>query len=250
MSPGGLMSADADAGGGPAAPDELFDELLDDEPQPAHRRAAAPATVRTRRGVMRRPSHPPVKRGPGVGQRRVKLRRDRRRSGYGARVDRSAILVVEDDDALASGLVRVLESQGFTARRLARGAGAAEAATDEVGLAIVDLGLPDVDGIVVCRRLRARRRDLAILILSARDQELDVVAGLDAGADDYLVKPFRLAELLARVRAHLRRAAAAPGPDLPEPDRAGDITVDRAARRAWREHRELALRPKEFDLLA
>ena len=75
---------------------------------------------------------------------------------------------------------------------------------------MLDLGLPDMDGLDVCRALRAARPELAILILTARDQELDVVAGLDAGADDYLVKPFRLSELLARVRAHLRRARRAP----------------------------------------
>jgi DNA-binding response OmpR family regulator len=92
---------------------------------------------------------------------------------------------------------------------------------------------------------------LAILILTARDQELDVVAGLDAGADDYLVKPFRLAELLARVRAHVRRVAAAEPGDLADPSlRAGDVVLDVAARRAWRDGDELELRPKEFDLLA
>ena len=159
--------------------------------------------------------------------------------------------VVEDDEAIASGLVRVLDSQGYAVRRLARGGPALAAADEDVGLVILDLGLPDIDGIDVCRRLRAARPDLAILILTARDQELDVVAGLDAGADDYLVKPFRLSELLARVRAHLRRAAAA------EPERArraaarpATLVVDRAARRAWRAGEELALRPKEFDLLA
>jgi DNA-binding response OmpR family regulator len=170
--------------------------------------------------------------------------------GYRGGVAPSRILVVEDDDALASGLVRVVESQGYPVRRLARGSGAAAAADEDVGLVILDLGLPDIDGIDVCRRLRAAHADLAVLILSARDQELDVVAGLDAGADDYLVKPFRLAELLARVRAHLRRGegAAAPGPRRPL--RAGAIAVDAAARRAWRADRELVLRPKEFDLLA
>jgi DNA-binding response OmpR family regulator len=159
------------------------------------------------------------------------------------------ILVVEDDDALASGLVRVLRSQGYPVCRLARGSGATAAADEDIGLVILDLGLPDVDGIDVCRRLRAAHPDLAVLILSARDQELDVVAGLDAGADDYLVKPFRLAELLARVRAHLRRgeSAAVPHPRLPV--KAGAIAVDAAARRAWRGDRELVLRPKEFDLL-
>jgi DNA-binding response OmpR family regulator len=161
----------------------------------------------------------------------------------------SAILVVEDDESIGSGLERVLDSQGYAVRRLTRGRPALAAADDEVGLVILDLGLPDVDGIDVCRRLRAARPDLAILIVTARDQELDVVAGLDAGADDYLVKPFRLSELLARVRAHLRRTAAAEPDERDEPLRAGEVLVDRAARRAWRGSDELALRPKEFDLL-
>jgi len=158
------------------------------------------------------------------------------------------VLVVEDDDAIASGLVRVLDAQGYAVRHLARGGRAVAEAGADVGLVILDLGLPDVDGLDVCRRLRAARPDLAILILTARDQELDVVAGLDAGADDYLVKPFRLAELLARVRAHLRRRDAGGEPEAPTL-RAGAIVVDRAARRAWSADEEIALRPKEFDLL-
>jgi DNA-binding response OmpR family regulator len=159
------------------------------------------------------------------------------------------ILIVEDDDAIASGLVRVLDAQGYAARRVARGGPALGAATPEVALVVLDLGLPDMDGVDLCRRLRAARPELSILILSARDHELDVVAGLDAGADDYLVKPFRLSELLARVRAHLRRAEAEEHDDHTAPLEAGEITVDRAARRAWRAGRELALRPKEFELL-
>jgi DNA-binding response OmpR family regulator len=160
------------------------------------------------------------------------------------------ILLVEDDDAIASGLVRVLESQGLPVRRLARGAGATAAADASIELVILDLGLPDIDGIEVCRRLRHARPELSILILSARDQELDIVAGLDAGADDYLVKPFRLSELLARVRAHLRRVAEHAPATVDEPLRAGAVRVDVAARRAWSAESELALRPKEFDLLA
>jgi DNA-binding response OmpR family regulator len=159
------------------------------------------------------------------------------------------ILIVEDDEAIASGLARVLESQGYRVSRTARGAQALERA-GAAGLVVLDLGLPDMDGITVCRKLRAARPDLAILILSARDQELDIVAGLDAGADDYLVKPFRLSELLARVRAHMRRTAATADDERAEPLRAGDVTVDIAARRAWAGDKELALRPKEFDLLA
>jgi DNA-binding response OmpR family regulator len=159
------------------------------------------------------------------------------------------ILLIEDDDGIAAGLSRVLDSQGLRVRRLARGANALEAAVD-AELVILDLGLPDMDGIDVCRKLRHARPELAILILSARDQELDIVAGLDAGADDYLVKPFRLSELLARVRAHLRRVADA-APDTPaEPLRAGAVRVDVGARRAWHDEEELSLRPKEFDLLA
>jgi len=162
----------------------------------------------------------------------------------------SGILVVEDDDAIASGLVRVLDGQGYAVRRVDRGRPALAAAGDDVGLVILDLGLPDVDGIDVCRRLRISRPELAILILSARDQELDVVAGLDAGADDYLVKPFRLSELLARVRAHLRRTTIVSEHDPTEPLQAGGVLVDRAARRAWCDGEEIELRPKEFDLLA
>ena len=159
-------------------------------------------------------------------------------------------MVVEDDEAIASGLGRVLDSQGYDVRRASRGRAALSSVGEEVELVVLDLGLPDMDGLDVCRALRAARPDLTILILTARDQELDVVAGLDAGADDYLVKPFRLSELLARVRAHLRRAAAADDREPATPLRAGELTVDLAARRAWRAGDELALRPKEFDLLA
>jgi DNA-binding response OmpR family regulator len=161
-----------------------------------------------------------------------------------------SILVVEDDEAIASGLARVLDAQGYVVARVGRGRAALESAADPgLALVVLDLGLPDIDGIDVCRRLRAARPELRILILTARDEELDVVAGLDAGADDYLVKPFRLSELLARVRAHLRSVTAIEPEEHP-PLRAGDVVVDRGARRAWRRNDELALRPKEFDLLA
>jgi DNA-binding response OmpR family regulator len=162
----------------------------------------------------------------------------------------AGILIVEDDEAIASGLARVLDANGYAVRRLARGATAVAAADDAISLVLLDLGLPDVDGIEVCRRLRVARPELAILILTARDQELDIVAGLDAGADDYLVKPFRLSELLARIRAHIRRASVN-GPALPEaPVQVGALTIDTAARLAWLQGRQLGLSPKEFELLA
>lgn len=157
------------------------------------------------------------------------------------------ILLVEDDEAIAEGLVRVLEGRGVRVEHFGAGRPALRAVTPEVGLVVLDLGLPDLDGIEVCRRLRRAHPDLAILILSARDQEYDVVTGLDAGADDYLVKPFRLSELLARVRAHLRRAGEVHDP---EPKQTGAVRVDHAARRAWHDSAELELTPKEFDLLA
>jgi DNA-binding response OmpR family regulator len=162
-------------------------------------------------------------------------------------MDERGILVVEDDEAIASGLVRVLSGQGYRVRRLAAGAGAVQAAAG-LGLCVLDLGLPDIDGLEVCRRLRAAHPDLAILILTARDHELDVVGGLDAGADDYLVKPFRLSELLARIRSHTRRARARTS-GSEQPVEVGALRIDRGARRAWLGADELALRPKEFDLL-
>jgi DNA-binding response OmpR family regulator len=159
------------------------------------------------------------------------------------------VLLIEDDDAIGDGLVRVLTEHGFETHRLKTGRRAVGAVKPATGIVLLDLGLPDIDGISVCRELRRARPDLAILILTARDREIDVVAGLDAGADDYLTKPFRLAELLARVRAHARRieaAESAPSGQI----RVGDMVLDVEARRATVGGTELDLRPKEFDLLA
>jgi DNA-binding response OmpR family regulator len=153
------------------------------------------------------------------------------------------VLLVEDDVAIAEPLARALAREGHDVEHRADGVGGAAAGMHGAhDLVILDLGLPDIDGIEVCRRIRAARPDLPILMLTARSDEIDAIVGLDAGADDYQAKPFRLAELMARVRALTRRAA----PGRP----AGGVRVDEAARRAWAGDREVALSPREFDLLA
>ena len=170
----------------------------------------------------------------------------------------SRVLVVEDDDGIALPLVRTLERESYDVERVASGtAGLDRVALGGVDLVVLDLGLPDLDGLDVCRQLRADGYLGAILILTARGGELDRVVGLDVGADDYLGKPFALAELLARSRALLRihaRVAAAPAPAaVPEaatPSVEGGLRVDRRARRVWADDREISLTTKEFDLLA
>ena len=121
-------------------------------------------------------------------------------------VNGSRILLVEDDDDIGAELIQALTSQGHQARLARGGAEALSAAASEPpDLVLLDLGLPDIDGVVLCRRLRAAAAEGIIVVLTARTDEFDVVAALDAGADDYLMKPFRLTELMARLRAHLRR---------------------------------------------
>ena len=157
------------------------------------------------------------------------------------------ILVVEDDAAIGRALVSALGSQGFDVDWATTGADAiARCVSSGAQLVLLDLGLPDLDGVEVCRRLRALDARLPIVILTARHSEIDVVLGLDAGADDYVTKPFRLAELLARVRAHLRR----PQPNA-TPDRlsVGDVEIDRDGRRVRVGGEEVDLRAREFDLL-
>ena len=159
------------------------------------------------------------------------------------------VVLVEDDDGIARPLVAALTASGHDVVRVATGRDALIAARDADAV-VLDLGLPDIDGIEVCRRLRRDLgADLPILVLTARSSETEVVVGLDAGADDYVPKPFRLAEFQARLRALLRRAAAVrPAPaDLLT---VGDVRVDASARRAWKGDEELDLAPKEFDLLA
>ncbi len=156
----------------------------------------------------------------------------------------SHIVVVEDDAGIGASLTRTLEGQGFEVSWQTTGAGALAAVRPATALVILDLGLPDQDGLEVCRRLRARSSSPQVLILTARGEEADVVLGLDAGADDYLIKPFRLAELLARVRACTRRVDG-------ERDHlvAGDLAIDVAAHTVAVAGESVDLRPKEFDLL-
>jgi DNA-binding response OmpR family regulator len=158
------------------------------------------------------------------------------------------LLVVEDDVVLGEGLESSLAAEGYEVRWARTANEALEvAALGPVELVLLDLGLPDLDGVEVCRQLRARLPQTTIVILTARTQEIDVVVGLDAGADDYLAKPFRRAELLARVRAHVRRSSlTGVGPAIT----VGPLTLDVDAHRAELDGAELDLRPKEFDLLA
>src|SRR5690242_8692227 len=149
------------------------------------------------------------------------------------------LLVVEDDDGIAGPLVRTLEREGYVVERVATGsAGLERAGRGGIDLVVLDLGLPNVDGLDVCRQLRTDGYDGGILILTARGGELDRVVGLDVGADDYLGKPFALAELLARTRALLRRSGR-PATDSPAPATTG-LRVDTQARRVWVEDREVS----------
>ncbi len=159
------------------------------------------------------------------------------------------LLLIEDDDAVAAALQRVLTNSGHRVARAATGGEGLGLLGPETGVVILDLGLPDMDGIEVCRRVRRAEPEVGIMIVSARDRELDVVGGLDAGADDYLMKPFRLAELMARVRAQLRRVSSAPAGQAGRIE-AGAVAIDLDARRAWTDDTEIILRPKEFALLA
>jgi DNA-binding response OmpR family regulator len=179
----------------------------------------------------------------------------------------SLVLVVEDDDQIAAPLIRTLEREGHDVEWVAAGLTAVELVAESgVDLVLLDLGLPDIDGLEVCRRIRANGFDGGVLILSARGGELDRVTGLDVGADDYLAKPFGLAELMARVRALLRRTASpeldqstsapseAPAPtSTPAPTPTGDpsgLRIATEARRVWVGADELSVTAKEFDVLA
>jgi two-component system response regulator MprA len=159
-------------------------------------------------------------------------------------------LVVDDDRAIRESLLRALELDGYQVTEVTDGVAAlATARRSEFDVLIIDVMMPGIDGLGVCRVLRADGDTTPILMLTARVETADRVAGLDAGADDYLPKPFELDELLARLRALLRRGSLEVGPAAQRVLRLGELVVDPAARQVWWRGSEIALSKTEFDLL-
>jgi DNA-binding response OmpR family regulator len=159
------------------------------------------------------------------------------------------VLVVEDEASIASFVSLYLKNAGYGVKTANTGGDAlTKAAAGDVNLIILDLMLPDIDGIEVCRRIR-RSSDVPILMLTARDEDVDKIIGLEVGADDYLTKPFNPRELVARVKSILRRAA----PERREPEtkqiRHGELAIDAGRREVKVGEEEIQLAPKEFDLL-
>ncbi len=165
--------------------------------------------------------------------------------GNETEVAEGRVLVVEDDEEIADVLRRSLRNEGYEVRTSGDGVEALDVATGFVpDVVVLDLGLPRMDGVEVCRRLRAES-DVPILILTARTETEDRVSGLDGGADDYLVKPFERKELLARIRALLRRRPPRGSASL----QVGDLTLNPATREVKRGEREIELTNREFELL-
>src|SRR5439155_8639820 len=153
------------------------------------------------------------------------------------------VLLAEDDTSISEPLSRALRREGYQVEVTQDGpATLGRALSEGIDLILLDIGLPELDGLEVCRRVRAEGHATPVLILTARADEVDTVVGLDAGADDYVTKPFRLAELLARVRALLRRGTS-------ETPIVQGVRIDADSRRAWLDGEELQLTTKEFDLL-
>jgi DNA-binding response OmpR family regulator len=160
------------------------------------------------------------------------------------------VLVVDDDDTVASVVVTYLERAGHGTRQLGDGREAVEAIElKQPDLVVLDLMLPGLDGLEVCRRVRASWPEVAVVMLTALAEPDDRIAGLEVGADDYVTKPFSPRELVLRVDSVLRRMAGATGSTTKTVLTAGSITVDAAARRATRDGQELALTVRELDLL-
>ncbi len=162
------------------------------------------------------------------------------------------ILVAEDDQAIRDSLTRALELEGYEVLGVGDGAAALIQAA-HADLLLLDVMMPGVDGLTVCKALRGQGSDLPILIVTARIETHDRVSGLDAGADDYVLKPFELVELLARMRALLRRTATSRSPAnggaTDQELQVADLRMDLAARRVWRADTEVDLSRTEFDLL-
>ena len=166
----------------------------------------------------------------------------------------TSVLLVEDDERISEPLIRVLRAEDFDVVHVAAGQPALDAVESDVpDLVLLDLTLPDVDGLDVCRRLRADHPGLPIIMLTARAEEMDVIVGLGAGADDYVAKPFRLAELVARIKARLR-VAEQTAPTTDGALEGAGIELQTSSRRCFvsndGEHAtEVELTTKEFDLL-
>ena len=185
---------------------------------------------------------------PLAGERSGRRGPSRQRSD-GAAEATQAILLAEDDAAISDPLARALRREGYAVEVTSAGSSALGSLTGGgFDLLVLDLGLPDLDGLEICRRLRVEGNQVPVLVLTARADEVDTVVGLDAGADDYVTKPFRLAELLARVRALLRRGTQEPRGDATTSTGSG-VHIDVESRRAWLNGEELHLTAKEFDLL-
>jgi two-component system response regulator MprA len=162
-------------------------------------------------------------------------------------MEHGSVLVVEDDAHVRDAVTRALRFEGYDVHGAVDGNDAlVQVESLQPDVIVLDVLMPGTDGLAVARILRDRGNRTPILMLTARHEVSDRVAGLDAGADDYLVKPFALDELLARLRALLRRASVTGGEDTL---RVGDLTLDPNRRQAWRGERELQLTKTEFDLL-
>lgn len=161
--------------------------------------------------------------------------------------DQKSVLIIEDDEVLLQTLAYNLSREGYQVSVASDGqTGLNLARTESPDLIVLDVMLPELDGLSVCRILR-REVNASIIMLTARSSEVDKIIGLDSGADDYITKPFSLGELLARVRAALRRN---PRPATAERLQAGDLVLDLVGRKAYKDSQELNLSYKEFDLLA
>jgi DNA-binding response OmpR family regulator len=159
------------------------------------------------------------------------------------------VLIVEDEPSIASFVSLYLKNAGYVVKAVATGSDAlAQVESEQPALVVLDLMLPDIDGIEVCRRIR-QRRDIPILMLTARDEDVDKIIGLEVGADDYMTKPFNPRELVARVKSILRRSTPARATSASAEIRHGDLHVDSGRREAHVGETEIQLAPKEFDLL-